>query len=341
MKNGSMPAELHVRLQKDIAPSLRWSPDRWSSLDAWQREASAKLSELLGMDKFEPAEDDIDIEYVKERDGYTETRFTFQTEPGYRALCLLLVPADVRLPAPVCICVDGHSRGMHRTLGRTLFEGEEPETRERRFRPLHAVKNGYCALCIEQRGFGERGGNAHGAGCYDIASTALLIGRTLIGERVWDISRGVDLLEKRFGDTCDPSCVALMGESGGGTATFYASCLEKRIKAVNSTIAVCSYGESIMPIHHCICNYIPHIAEYFDMGDLGGLIAPRIFIMDNGEKDEIFRIAGAVESYGRIRGMYALAGAEENCRMIIGDCGHEFSWDKVWPLFNELTGWSK
>jgi hypothetical protein len=50
-------------------------------------------------------------------------------------------------------------------------------------------------------------------------------------------------------------------------------------------------------MNHCVCNFVPNIAKYFDMGELGGLIAPRALIVVNGIKDDIFPDDGVREAF--------------------------------------------
>ena len=65
---------------------------------------------------------------------------------------------------------------------------------------VRAVAEGFAALAIEQRAFGQCGGTEQGPACIRPAMEALLMGRTLIGERVWDVMRVVDAIEAHFGD---------------------------------------------------------------------------------------------------------------------------------------------
>jgi len=92
--------------------------------DTWKKEAREKLSKLLGMDKFTKVAPETEIEYTEKIDGATEIRFTFQSEKGYRVPCHLLLPDGVENP-PVIICLQGHSTGMHISLGKPKFEGDE------------------------------------------------------------------------------------------------------------------------------------------------------------------------------------------------------------------------
>ena len=132
-----------------------------------------------------------------------------------------------------------------------------------------------------------------------------------------------------------------MGNSGGGTASYYAACMDERIKIVMPSCAVCTFKDSIVWKRHCICNYIPGIAKYFDMGDIACLIAPRPIVMVSGRTDIGFHIDGALEAYETIEKIYKKAGAGNNCKMVIGDAGHRFYADLSWPEFNKLAGWKK
>ena len=76
------------------------------------------------MDKFEKVLPETEIEYTRQIDGATEIRFTFQSEEDYRIPCHLLVPDGVNNP-PVVICLQGHSPGMHISLGRPKKQQEE------------------------------------------------------------------------------------------------------------------------------------------------------------------------------------------------------------------------
>ena len=164
----------------------------------------------------------------------------------------------------------------------------------------------------------------------------MMWGRTAIGERVWDISRLIDVVESHFTQYIDPAKIICLGNSGGGTATFYAACMDERISLAVPSCAVCTYEDSIMAMHHCACNYIPSIRRYFEMGDLGCLIAPRKYVQVNGKEDKIFPIFGAEATFQNIKLAYAQAGKEDRCRMVVGSAGHQFYPDESWPIIHEL-----
>lgn len=305
----------------------------------WQSGAREKLAQLLGMDTFAKCDDRLEIEWRKQANGYTEYRLQFNTETNYRTAAHLLIPDGAAQPVPAVICLQGHSKGMHISLGRPKFPGDEKSINggDRDF-AVQIIREGYAAFVLEQRAFGECGGSEEGPQCHQPAMAALLLGRTLIGERVWDVSRSLDLIEKHF-PQIDKTRIALMGNSGGGTATIYAAALETRVAAAMPSCAFCGYKESIGVQRHCVCNYVPGIMSWFDMGDLGGMIAPRPLVVINGRLDTSFPVDSAIREFGVTQGVYDAAGAGNACTHIAAPEGHRFYAALGWPEFNRLTGW--
>ena len=143
-------------------------------------------------------------------------------------------------------------------------------------------------------------------------------------------------METKLSAYVDAGKIICLGNSGGGTATFYAGCMDERISLAVPSCAVCTYEDSIMAMHHCACNYIPSVRKYFEMGDLGCLIAPRKYVQVNGVADKIFPIAGAEATFENIKLAYRQAGREDRCRMVVGGAGHQFYPEESWPIIQEL-----
>lgn len=318
-----------ILIQKTV-PSMAYNGEE---LLSWQKNSRKKLSELLGIDKFIKVNPEFEIEYENKIDGATEIRFTFQSEEDYRVPCHLLIPDGIEKP-PVMICLQGHSKGMHISLGRTKYEGEAIAG-DRDF-CVRAVKEGYAAIAVEQRNFGECGGSENGPRCFESAMTALLMGRTTVGERVWDISRLIDVLEQQFADKLDLENIGCMGNSGGGTATAYIAALEDRIVVAVPSCAMCTYKDSIGAMTHCSCNYVPHIAEYFDMDDLMAMSYPKYYIQVSGKEDKIFPLLSARKVFEDGKKAYASKGAADRCAMVEGDGGHRFYADGAWEHIHKF-----
>ena len=320
-------------LIRNIRPSMVCDT---ADLTNWQRSAREKLASLLGIDSFRKVDAEPEIEYTEKIENATEIRFSFQSEEGYRVPCHLLLPDGIENP-PVMICLQGHTKGMHISLGRTKYEGDENmiTSGDRNF-CIRALQEGFAAVAMEQRNFGLCGGTEQGPQCFESALTALLMGRTTVGERVWDIMRLIDVLEDHFADRIDANCISCMGCSGGGTATAYVAALEDRLQLAMPICAMCTYRDSIGTIRHCACNYVPHIAEYFDMGDLLAMSYPKYYVQVNGAKDDIFPISGAKEVFEKGKAAYAAMGKADRCAHVIGDAGHRFYADDAWPVVHDL-----
>lgn len=334
----SNPMDRHATLMHAAPRASAIAPG--VELETWQPQARATLGNLLGL-PLERCDAKLRILSQSEAEGYTQYDLAFHTEPEYEALACLRIPKDAAPGTPVVICLQGHSKGMHISLGEPKYEGDERSIAggDRDF-ARQIIAQGYAALALEQRAFGACGGTPEGPSCYQPAMSALLLGRTLVGERVWDVSRAIDMLEAHF-PQLDTARVAVMGNSGGGTTTVYAAAYDTRIAAAMPSCAFCGFAASIGLQHHCSCNYVPGILQHFDMGDLAGLIAPRPLVIINGKDDGIFPLDSALEQFALAQSYYALAHAQERCQHITGPEGHRFYAALGWPVFNALTGWKE
>jgi hypothetical protein len=342
MNVGLLPREhLHGYLDA-IVPSMRY--DGKKDVAAWQSEAREKLASLLGHNEIAKyaVKPTIEIEYDKYAEDLDcrDIRFRVTTEENVTVPCHLCIPKDAKGKLPVAITMQGHSRGMHISLARLKYS-DDAETCNGGDRDFvrRALKEGICAIALEQRCFGENGSRVGTEGvpdCTEVAMRAILLGRTLLGERVWDILRLIDALseDERFADILDMDKLICLGNSGGGTATIYASALDERIKISVPSCAVCRYADSIGAVRHCECNYVPYIANYFDMGDLCAMVAPRSLVVVNGMLDTDFPISGAKACVEVGREAYKKVGRDAALVHVIGESGHRFYADAAWPHIN-------
>ena len=303
----------------------------------WQAAAREKLAELLGL-PLEGCDPDLTVEYVQEFDEYTEYRFTVCTEPEYYVPCHLLIPKGVSEKIPLTVCLSGHGGGMHVALGRSKCEADEAALTSWHHRAMapRSVKEGRAALVIEARNFGESSLKGYGTSCTEAAKIAILMGRTVIGERVSDAMRILDAVFDKFPDI-DTNNIVCTGNSGGGTATYYLACMDKRITVAAPSCSICTYEGSIIAMQHCMCNHIPSIRKYFEMGDLAGLIAPRRLVVAAGEQDPIFPIADTRENFSQIKRIYTAFGVPENCALVVGELGHLNYADLIWNEIHRMN----
>lgn len=314
----------------------------------WKEQVENKLRELLGIDVISenacPVH--IELEDWQECETYRSVHFCYESEEGNHVPALLLIPKQKKEKYPLVIALQGHTTGYHISVGVKKYEGDESFFPNSCF-ALQAVENGFAALCIEQRGMGlTRSHRYPGPGgvhqCSFTAMRAINLGRTIIGERVWDVSRGIDALEKLALPEIDLNEIMILGNSGGGTAAFYAACLETRIQYAVPGCSFCSYKGSILDILHCVCNNIPQASRYFEMEDLACLIAPRHLTVLAGQKDDIFPLEAVKQSYLTAKKIFEHAGAANNCKLVEMPEGHCWCPDVAWKAINEemtQLGW--
>lgn len=329
-----LPLENELNILRQTPVSMAY--DGKEDFLSWQKKAKAKLSSLLGLDRFAKCEKRVCEEYRTENGTFTEIRFTFQSEEGYFVPCILCVPENSRFgeKPPLMICLQGHGTGMHISLGRAKFENDENKIKngDRDF-AVGALERDYCALAIEQRNFGEKGGNPRPT-CHASSLVALLTGRTIIGARVWDIMGAIDVINEKYSSLCDTEKIYAMGNSGGGTAALYAFAVEDRIKGAISSCAFCDFLSSIGEKNHCECNYIPNIRNYFDMAEIAGIGAPKPLVIVSGEADGIFPVEGARREFERLGKIYRAASGK--CVHVIGNEGHRFYEKEAWSEFEKI-----
>ncbi len=329
---------LHHRCIMDrLRPALRY---QGGDVKAWQRKLRRKLRELVGvMPEKRPPLRVRSLWRREDRLGSIE-KIVFTSEPAADVPAYVCLPRNAQPPYPFFICLQGHSTGMHNSIA------VDRETERRRIEiqgdrdfGLGCVRRGVAALCLEQRSFGERREQMQKAvsphGCHDATMHALMLGRTLIGERVFDVDRGLDYLETR--DDVDFKRLGVMGNSGGGTISLFAAALLPRIRFAMPSCYFCTFRDSIMSIYHCADNYVPGLLLSAEMADVMGLFAPRPVVIVAGKTDPIFPLAGVRRAFRQLKRIYQAAGAEKRCHLVVGQGGHRFYAREAWPkMLKEL-----
>lgn len=304
----------------------------------WQREFRAALAETLGFADREEVALEARHLGTTELADHERQKWEIRTEPGIQLPFYLLVPAERSPPYPVACTVHGHT-----PIGKELYVGhtETDEHRihieeERRDVGRQAVRRGYAALVPDMRGFGEFAApedrEAADRSCRTMQLRGQLVGRSLVGDRVWDLRRLLDFAEAR--PELDADRIAVTGNSGGGTVTLFSAAVDDRIDVAVPTSYFCTFVDSIGSISHCACNYIPGILELGEMWDIAGLIAPRPFRAVHGREDDIFPVEATCRAFEHLEAIYDAAGAPGNCELRVGDGGHRYYPEEAWPFID-------
>ena len=268
----------------------------------------------------------------KETDTYTLSKLSYHVRDDEYAPAYLLKPKQADPPYPVMICLQGHAPGMYISIGDTRTERDAQLIAGGRDIALQAVAHGWAALAIEQRAFGEKA--VAGADCNDVSLRELMKGRPMLGQRVFDIMRGIDFIETQ--DDLNADLIGSMGNSGGGTASYFAAAVDERIKLAVVSCSFSTYEHSWLKYPHCSCGYLPGLLEVADMPDLAELIAPRHLMIVAGKEDYLADIEGVREGFATAQKLYKKYDAIENVTLLEGDGGHQFYPDLAWPEIDQF-----
>lgn len=299
----------------------------------WQADFRAELTRLLCLENHPSAS--LATEHIQtiDRGSYTEEKLRLDVGEDVQAPIYLLTPKHEPPYKPILV-FHGHDPSVQYCLGN--YPDEETARANLAIDNNYAkalAEAGYLVCVVEQRGFGERltdqVGQTPPRSCRHLAFSYLMHGRTLLGERIWDGMCAAAWLISRKDLVGGLGCT---GQSGGGTTTLWLSALDERISTVVVSGYFNSFHGSILAMEHCECNYVPHLLELAEMGDIVALIAPRPFCAINGERDDIYPVAFAHEQFKTVRRAYELHNADNVCKLNIhpGEHGYNNAMSQSW-----------
>lgn len=328
--------------------AMKYSFDRYdaSEWQTWQKELRAELKKLLGITVIEEKIGRFvpEARFISTEDaGFAmRERWEIWTEPDVVIPIVVLRPKGLEGKVPLMITPHGHGKNTESYAGvyHNEKERESGEVGERNV-AVQAAQHGFIAIAPTARGFGKTRSpkdieEDNTSSCRELMLRDALVGRTPVGDRVWDIMKIIDWALANL--PVDEGNIIVSGNSGGGTATAYAGAIDTRIAMSLPASAFCDYEPSIGLRRHCECNYIPHIMEYCDMGEIGGLTAPRGFCVIHGVQDPIFPIAGTRHAFSVTKKVYEAAGVPENCELYEGPEGHRYYKAGAWDFIERHLG---
>lgn len=306
----------------------------------WKKKFYKDLKHLLGVDKLErlyadfvPTAEKIDYEDLGD---VVRERWQIKTEPTMVIPFVMIRPKGELQNMPLIITPQGHDKNPEIYSGIWHTEAErEYIIKADKDLALQAAKRGFIAINPTTRAFGKtmhpdevKEDKKNSCRYYHLRG--LIAGRTLIGDRVWDVMKIIDWALQNL--PVDANKVVVSGNSGGGTVTLYAGAMDDRIALCAPSSAFCSYEASIGSISHCHCNYLPGVMNLCNMGDIAGLVAPRKLLIINGVEDKIFPIGAARSEYETTKIVYKAFDVPDNCEMYEGDGGHRYYMVALWDF---------
>ncbi len=300
----------HPSLQKRwarVGRKLAFSCEARTDMAQWRSKTVRKLKQLTGYDTLQSASLAPRVTEERAFDGYLRQRVEIQTEPGVVMPLYVFIPRGLPGPHPAVLAPHGHTSGGKLAVAgcREIPEVAKTIDQHNYDYGVQFVRAGFVTFCPDARGFGERReqaarGSILNSSCQWINNMAFPLGQTVTGMWAWDLHRLIDYVETR--EDCIRDRIGCAGLSGGGLQTLWAAALDKRIKCAVISGYLYGYKESLLDMHtNCSCNYVPHLYEYVDMGDIAALIAPRPLLVETGTEDPLNGASGLANVRSQMR----------------------------------------
>lgn len=306
------------------------STDEWRF---WRQDLRAKLRELQGLHRMTPIPPNPRITETVQCPGYRRQRVEIDTEPGVTMPFYVLIPDNLTGTVPPVIAAHGHSSG-----GKLAPAGVDDNPLIRKTIDEHnydygvqTALRGYVVFCPDARGFGERREWLYAkpeqildSSCRQLAHMGIPLGLTVAGMWTWDLMVLLDYIQTR--PEVQGEKIGCIGLSGGGLQTLWLSALDERVAC--AVISGYFYGVEDSLLHlsgNCDCNFIPHLWEYADMGDVAALIAPRPLLIETARQDPLNGPRGmenVLEQYAITAGAYHLLGVADRLTHDTFNGGH-------------------
>jgi len=330
------PIPLLNRWWRAITPRLPFTATSLEAFHSWQTTVRQAVIDQLG---FTPPPLPLLPRMLAEGtlvDGITYRYGTVDTAEGMSVPFMVLLPAALTEPAPGVLCVHGHGDGMNPLIGLDAH-GQPIEDEYQHCFALEACRRGFVVLAFDMLCFGRRRDFEYltqtgTPACDSPSKVALQIGATMLGLRVFDARRMLELLGAQ--PEVDAQRLGMAGISGGGTITFTTTVLDDRVRAAMISGYFNQYS-AFMQVPHCVDNFVPGLATVAEMPDLGCAIAPRPLLISQGMEDPIFPLAATREGVLKLREAYRLHGVEDRIEEEYYPGGHTFSNARAWDFFME------
>ena len=279
--------------------------DRKQAL-AWQASSRKLLFKLLALSDlveadarkggrggipFKPA-----VKSTRAEKDYTLYDLELSATPTRRFRAILTVPkAAGRGACPAVVCLHGHGGNRRSPYAPTgLYRGFG----------LALARRGYVTISTD-------------VGQHKVHEK----GRTLMGERLWDVIRCVTYLTTR--PEVDAKRIGCAGLSLGGEMTMWLGAMDPRVVATVSSGFLTTVAN--MRRGHCPCWEFPRLTEHFDFADIYSLSAPWALCCQNGRKERAgggFPVAIAAKAMKEIRTCYEVFGQADRAELVVHGEGH-------------------
>lgn len=276
-----------------------------ADLAEWQTNSRQLIFKLLQMTDLEREREESPTKIpfnaktisTEKHDHYTLQEIELDSTPTRRIKAVLTIPEGASGKLPAIVCIHGHD-GSRRIVydKKSVYRGFADEL----------ASHGYVTISTE-------------VGQHEVYEK----GRTLMGERLWDVLRCADYLTTI--NEVDSNRMGCAGLSLGGEMAMWLGAMDPRMKVTVSSGFLTTVAN--LKVRHCQCWDFPGFTENFDFSDIYSLIAPRALMCQIGAKEKApggFPPAFAHQAMAGIQRAYAVYSRGDLAQLNIHPDGHVF-----------------
>ncbi len=294
--------------------SMKYTSRTQQQATVWQNELRLRLLRLLKMDDLVSKETLTPLHpktlSAEKREKYVFREMEINSTPGRRIKIVLTLPTNREGPFPAVVVISGHGGTRH-----TCYESARGYSRF-----AHVLAEaGYVTIStrVSQHETSEKG-------------------RSLMGERLWDLMRCVDFLTSL--EEVDSQRIGCGGNSLGGEMAMWLGAMDERVRATVSSGFLTKMDQ--MERNHCMCWKFPGLRELADFADVYSLAAPRALLCQNGLKEppSQFPVSIAREAMKEIELIYKDFEQPGNLGFVAHTGGHAMDLPSLVTFFQAHLG---
>ncbi|MDP6525722.1 MAG: acetylxylan esterase [Kiritimatiellia bacterium] len=292
---------------------LKYSSREKARALLWQKEVRTKLVRLLKIEDLlsRNAGNPLNpkTQSSEDKGKYVFHEMEINSTPKRRIKIVLTLPKNAPGPFPSIVAVAGHGGTRHSCYVKASYQ-----------RCAHVLaEQGYVTIStrVSQHKVHEEG-------------------RTLLGERLWDLMRCVDFLASL--EEVDQQRIGCLGNSLGGEMVMWLAAIDERMRATVSSSFLTKMDQ--LEKNHCMCWKFPGLRELVDFSDIYSSIAPRALLCQNGLKEppSQFPVPIAREAMKEIKLIYQNFEQPEKLALVAHEGGHEIHLPSLLTFFEKHLG---
>jgi len=248
-----------TRLVASLAEKCKYPvPEKRAELIKYQLTLRSNLRKLLG--DF-PPKNDLQVR-VTSRGQFTKfdiERVILMSEPTIQVPAFMILPKNLQSPESIVLYLDDEK---DECLRNGLAE--------------YFVSKNMGILGVDVRGTGD----TKYAEEFELATDSLMLARSLIGQRIWDVVRSIDFLYERFPQKRIK--IGILGNGVPGLLAILSAALDDRIHFTIANQTLLSFKSLVLERQTFPASlFLFDILKFFDLPQIAIALAPRPLAISN------------------------------------------------------------